>query len=150
MEAPIDPLLGHTGGAAIDFGPSLEEIRQRSANDATAAYVAEGCGHVDLQASDKDSTNNSSFPNDNHKKICIQHNHQDHKEDPVLVNVKCCGSCSGALVPFPPKLCKMLTFVMSSSAEGVVSWQPHQCCFVIHLCESLSKMSCPSVSVKPN
>lgn len=74
-------------------------------------------------------------------KLFVEHNYQDHSQDPVYTDNcenavssdgKRRGPRGGVLVPFPEKLYLMLAGVHAEGLEDVVSWQPHGRCFAVH------------------
>ena len=73
-------------------------------------------------------------------KLFVEHNYQDHSQDPVYHDTtsavssdgKRRGPRGGVLVPFPEKLYLMLAGVQKEGLEDVVSWQPHGRCFAVH------------------
>ena len=73
-------------------------------------------------------------------KLFVEHNYQDHSQDPVYHDTSTAvssdgkrrGPRGGVLVPFPEKLYLMLAGVQKDGLEDVVSWQPHGRCFAVH------------------
>jgi hypothetical protein len=73
----------------------------------------------------------------------VQHNYHDHMMDPLQVHTDSSamdgldkvgprGPRGGVTVAFPEKLHKMLAITDAADFSGVVSWQPHGRCFLIH------------------
>jgi len=72
----------------------------------------------------------------------VQHNYQDHHNDPIFRSdmgnesaaegSKRRGPRGGVVIPFPDRLYNMLSEAEFEGFEDVVSWQPHGRCFIVH------------------
>lgn len=81
----------------------------------------------------KISSFHARHPLPHHDGLVVQHHYHDHATDPVvdpsLLKHKAKG---GVVIPFPVKLHDMLNKIEEDGLAGVVSWQPHGRCFVVH------------------
>lgn len=88
-----------------------------------------------------------------YKRTYVEHVYHDHRKDQLElgepeemndVNTKRQrGPRGGVTVAFPEKLHAMLSRMEDDGTEGVVSWQPHGRCFLIHKkTEFVSEIMC--------
>ena len=75
------------------------------------------------------------------KRTYVKHNYVDHYFDPFYDPIEQenereegsrRGPRGGVVEPFPGRLYNMLQDAEASEFDGVVSWQPHGRCFIVH------------------
>ena len=77
------------------------------------------------------------------KRTYVDHNYQDHYNDPIFHprdgdgeaagdGAKRRGPRGGVVIPFPERLNSMLSEAEAEGFEEIVSWQPHGRCFIVH------------------
>ena len=90
----------------------------------------------------RSSTASSSSSSAKRTRTYVEHNYNDHYNDPVFVPgeneeedvdaPKRRGPRGGVVVPFPERLYNMLKQAENEGFEEIVSWSPHGRCFIVH------------------
>jgi len=107
--------------------------KQELETQPTLSKVATPKRSTKKSSKNKNSSFHAHHPLPHHDGLVVQHHYHDHATDPVvdpsLIKHKAKG---GVIIPFPVKLHDMLNKIEEDGLAGVVSWQPHGRCFVVH------------------